>query len=151
MKAYRRRILVAGVAGLCLAASATAWAAWSGHRSAAVPQPQNRVMPVAPTRVAGVTPLPGQPLNLQHMSVSLSNHVYYQNRVVVVTFHDISPDVYSPYVITPETFAADLDAFHEHFNVITNQQFIDFLDGRGTVPPNAILLTFDDGYRNMYT
>src|SRR5579875_1953967 len=27
---------------------------------------------------------------------------YYTNRVVIVTFHDISPNVYSPWVITPE-------------------------------------------------
>ncbi|KPV43970.1 polysaccharide deacetylase family protein [Alicyclobacillus ferrooxydans] len=92
-----------------------------------------------------------QPLDLHHMNVDTSNRIYYTNKVVVVTFHDISPDVYSKFVITPQVFSADLDAFHQHFNVITNQQFISFLNGQGSVPPNAVLITLDDGYRDMYT
>ncbi|MCL6454177.1 MAG: polysaccharide deacetylase family protein [Alicyclobacillus sp.] len=92
-----------------------------------------------------------QPLDMHHLNVDLSHQVYYRNKVVVVTFHDISPRVYSSFVITPQQFDADLNAIHEHFNVITNQQFINFLDHRGSVPPNAVLLTFDDGYRDMYT
>lgn len=77
--------------------------------------------------------------------------VYYQNRVVVVTFHDISPSFRSRYTITPEQFEADLDAMeHAHLNVITNRQFIAFLQHRAHIPDNAVLLTFDDGYTDMY-
>jgi len=90
--------------------------------------------------------------NSSHSNVIQTNPVYYKNKVVIVTFHDISPNVYSPYVISPTTFVADLNAFRQHhLNVITNQEFINFFNRRGSVPPNAILLTFDDGYRNMYT
>lgn len=75
----------------------------------------------------------------------------YQGRVVIVTFHDISPTIYSSYVITPSRFSADLSAISSHFHVITNQQFVDFLNHRESIPTNAVLLTFDDGYRDMYT
>ncbi len=81
-----------------------------------------------------------------------ADKVYYQNKVVVVTYHDISPNVYSRFVITPQTFSSHLDAFVKmHFHIITAQQFTDFLSHRGSVPANAVLLTFDDGYQNMYT
>lgn len=74
----------------------------------------------------------------------------YQNKVVIVTFHDISPKVYSPYVITPNQFSADLAIIGRHFHVITNTEFINFLDHKRSVPTNAVLLTFDDGYQGMY-
>ena len=91
---------------------------------------------------------PGDP---SHIS-GLDSTIYYRNKVVVLTYHDISPNVYSPFVMTPKAFAAQLDAFQKrNFHVITNIEFIRFINGQGSVPPNAILLTFDDGYRNMYT
>ncbi|MCL6636465.1 MAG: polysaccharide deacetylase family protein [Alicyclobacillus sp.] len=78
--------------------------------------------------------------------------VYYQNRVVVLTFHDISPTFKSHWTMTPEQFTADLDALQKaHFNVISNDQFVRFLRHQGRVPDNAVLLTFDDGYEDMYT
>ncbi|MCL6594401.1 MAG: polysaccharide deacetylase family protein, partial [Alicyclobacillus sp.] len=78
--------------------------------------------------------------------------VYYQNRVVVLTFHDISATFKSHWTMTPEQFTADLDALQNaHFNVITNDQFVRFLHHQGHVPDNAVLLTFDDGYEDMYT
>src|SRR5579875_3069416 len=89
--------------------------------------------------------------NISSTLDAIPNKIYYRNKVVIVTFHDISPDVYSPYVVSPAQFSADLDVLQARFHVITNQQFIDFLNHRGTVPPNAVLLTFDDGYRDMYT
>ncbi len=75
----------------------------------------------------------------------------YTNKVVIVTFHDIAPQSYSKFVITPDQFSADLDMLARYFHVITNTQFVNFLGHRGVVPPNAVLLTFDDGYRGMYT
>jgi peptidoglycan/xylan/chitin deacetylase (PgdA/CDA1 family) len=80
-----------------------------------------------------------------------TDKVYYRNKVVVVTYHDVSPDVYSRFVITPQAFSSQLDEFSEkHFHVITDKQFADFLHRRGQIPPNAVLLTFDDGYQTMY-
>ena len=80
------------------------------------------------------------------------NSVYYTNRVMVVSFHDMSLHLKSPWNMSPGLFAEDLQALQDHqFHVITNQQFINWLDHRGTVPDNAVLLTLDDGYQSMYT
>jgi peptidoglycan/xylan/chitin deacetylase (PgdA/CDA1 family) len=80
-----------------------------------------------------------------------ASQLAYSNKVVIVTFHDISPRVYSPYVITPEEFSADMATIGQNFHVISNPQFIDFMNHRGSVPQNAVLLTFDDGYQGMYS
>lgn len=77
--------------------------------------------------------------------------VYYSNRVVIETFHNISTTWNSQYTITPDLFSADLDKLQQaHFHVITNAQFLHFMNHTGTVPPNAVLLTFDDGYQDTY-
>lgn len=78
--------------------------------------------------------------------------IYYKNRVVVVTFHDMTTSHASHWSMTPSAFQADLDALESNgFHVISNRQFIGWLQHRNSVPPNAVLLTFDDGYQSMYT
>lgn len=84
--------------------------------------------------------------------VNLKQDVYYTNRVMVISFHDMSLHLKSIYNMSPTTFAADLQALRQyHFNVISNDQFIGWMQHRNSVPANAVLLTFDDGYQSMYT
>jgi len=75
---------------------------------------------------------------------------HYNNRVAVLEYHHIDP-VASDYTITPQMFKDHLEALKKnHYQVIPMKQFIDFLNGKGTVPPNAVVLTFDDGYESFY-
>lgn len=53
--------------------------------------------------------------------------------------------------ITPADFAAQLALFRQDgYHVITLARFEAFVSGRASVPPNALLLTFDNGYASMY-
>ncbi|MCF8565402.1 polysaccharide deacetylase family protein [Alicyclobacillus tolerans] len=84
--------------------------------------------------------------------VNLHQNIYYTDRVVIVSFHDMSLHLNSMFNMSPATFAQDLQILQQyHFNVISNQQYIDWTQHRSPIPPNAVLLTFDDGYRSMYT
>jgi len=75
---------------------------------------------------------------------------HYSNRVAVLEYHHIDPNA-SDYTITPETFKSHLEALKaNHYNVISMKEFVDFLDGKSTVPPDAVVLTFDDGYESFY-
>ncbi|MEC0144641.1 polysaccharide deacetylase family protein [Paenibacillus alginolyticus] len=75
---------------------------------------------------------------------------HFSNRVAVLEYHHIDPNA-SDYTITPETFRNHLAALKaNHYNVISMQQFIDFLNGKHSVPPDAVVLTFDDGYESFY-
>jgi len=77
--------------------------------------------------------------------------VYYSDEIVVLMYHDISTTKKPGDVITPRTFAAELALFRKDgFHLIRDQQLAAFLSGKGTVPPNAVLITFDNGYESFY-
>lgn len=50
-----------------------------------------------------------------------------------------------------ELFRKQMEFFKENFTVVKMEQVIEAVDGRITVPDDAILLTFDDGYVDNYT
>jgi biofilm PGA synthesis lipoprotein PgaB len=75
---------------------------------------------------------------------------HYSNRVAVLEYHHIDPRA-SDYTLTPETFEKHLELLQaNHYHVISMQEFIGFLQGRLSVPPDAVVITFDDGYESFY-
>ena len=75
---------------------------------------------------------------------------FYRDRVAVLIYHHIAQeDGYS--TITPARFEEHLDTLLSRgYNVITLTEFRAFLRGEAEVPPNAVLITFDDGYESFY-
>jgi biofilm PGA synthesis lipoprotein PgaB len=79
-----------------------------------------------------------------------SGKIHFKNQVAVLEYHDINPNE-SAYSISPEHFQQHLQALKSnHYNVISMDEFIEFLNGSKTVPPNAVVITFDDGYESFY-
>ena len=55
------------------------------------------------------------------------------------------------YNVTPDELAAQLDYLKENgYTTITMLDFIEAKNGRFTMPPKPIMLTFDDGYEDNY-
>jgi peptidoglycan/xylan/chitin deacetylase (PgdA/CDA1 family) len=52
--------------------------------------------------------------------------------------------------LPPVLFERQLDWLQEHYTVVTPTRFEQALDGEATLPPNAALLTFDDGFVDHY-
>lgn len=50
-----------------------------------------------------------------------------------------------------DLFRKQLEYFEENFNVLSMEEVIDAVKGNDTLPDNAVLLTFDDGYIDNYT
>lgn len=79
--------------------------------------------------------------------------------VRVVCYHRVLPrgtdDAVSPLqrrrgtVVDLEVFEQHLDAFHRQCSPIGLGEYLDWLDGRVDLPANALLVTFDDGYRDF--
>ncbi len=73
--------------------------------------------------------------------------------LTVLTYHHVAdPDetyAFDPDVAdaTPEQFARQMEVVARHFTAIGIDQLCDALDG-GRLPPNPVLITFDDGYRS---
>lgn len=75
----------------------------------------------------------------------------YKDQVMVLMYHNIDPFFKSGATITPQLFHDQLEKIKEnHFNVISMKEFEEFAKGNGDVPPNALLITFDDGYESFY-
>ncbi|SHJ56722.1 polysaccharide deacetylase family protein [Desulfofundulus thermosubterraneus] len=92
------------------------------------------------------------PLFFPTHSSTVSFHPGYQNRVAVLMYHHISNTDRGPAVITPRLFRAHLDILQkEGYHVISTERLARFLSGKDTIPPKAVVITFDDGYESFYT
>ncbi len=100
---------------------------------------------------AGPAPSPGPSRRTAvAVAAAATGPVHYRNRVVVLMFHNLGANPQGD-TVAPATFAADLAALKaDGFNAVGAARFASFLRGRGTVPPNAYLITFDDGYEGVY-
>ena len=91
-------------------------------------------------------------LHSAQFAADLKQNIYYTNQVLVISFHDMSSHLNSLFNMSPVLFSEDLQALNQyHFHVISNEQYTKWLNHQSRVPNNAVLLTFDDGYRSMYT
>lgn len=80
-----------------------------------------------------------------------AGRVYYRGKVVVLMYHNISPTYHGRGAITPETFAAEIAALvRSGHPIIPVQELVAFLHKKDEVPPNAVVITFDDGYEGVY-
>lgn len=108
----------------------------TAHGHVALPQSQEHVreVPKAPVAKAAVAPA----------------RVYYRNMVVVLMYHGLGPKAHGDYV-TPGMFSGEMAALQKAgFSFVSLSQVAAFLQG-GSLPPNAVALTFDDGLESVYT
>lgn len=76
---------------------------------------------------------------------------WYNDQVLVLTYHHISDDFSSEYTLSPAQFSQHMQFLKEnHFQPISLETFRMFLKHRAPVPENAVLITFDDGYESFY-
>lgn len=73
------------------------------------------------------------------------------SRLSVLIFHRIlpEPDPLLPFEITAKQFTAEINALARHFTILPLHEGLERLRN-DTLPPYAICLTFDDGYRDNY-
>ncbi|MCL6635236.1 MAG: polysaccharide deacetylase family protein [Peptococcaceae bacterium] len=71
--------------------------------------------------------------------------------VAVLLFHAVDHGSGNPNAIRLEDLEATFQALRDYgYHPISLEQFHAFIDGRAAAPPRAVLLTFDDGYRDVY-
>lgn len=76
--------------------------------------------------------------------------IHYKNKVLVLMYHHID-EKESGITISPKKFKQHIQALLDnHYNIIPMERFIQFLKSESLVPPNAVVITFDDGYESFY-
>ncbi|MEC0094366.1 polysaccharide deacetylase family protein [Paenibacillus macquariensis] len=79
------------------------------------------------------------------------NGNYYKDRVLVLMYHDLSPEPKDPGTLSVANFEKQLELMRDNnFHWISMSQYTDFILHSSPVPDNAVLLTFDDGYESFY-
>lgn len=91
-----------------------------------------------------------KPIQIKTMRGTTGYSIYYRDKVVVLMFHDIDPVSKGGDIITPQKFSQELDGLMARgMHFISLEQFRQYMAG-GSVPDNAALVTFDDGYESFY-
>lgn len=83
----------------------------------------------------------------------LPKGIYYRDNVVVLMYHHLSekPMPQFPWILSVDRFEDQMKLLKEEgFHVITMEQYRAFMLNNGSIPDNAVLLTFDDGYESFY-
>lgn len=90
--------------------------------------------------------------DLGDSSADPTEAIWYKDAVVIWTYHHVEDVVDTNDNITSTLFREHMDYINrQNYHPISLAEYIDFLEGKAPVPPNAILITFDDGYESYYT
>lgn len=78
--------------------------------------------------------------------------------LAVVTYHGVAPQGYDAVdaaldgnLVTADTLRQQLRFLRAHYNVVPPEDVLAWREGRGELPPRAVLLTCDDGLLNCLT
>lgn len=78
-----------------------------------------------------------------------------RDRVMILCYHGISDEPRqlrdpSGIHVAPSIFTRHIAYLTRHYNVVSLQSYLDSRTGGRSLPPNSVVLTFDDGYRNFF-
>jgi peptidoglycan/xylan/chitin deacetylase (PgdA/CDA1 family) len=71
-------------------------------------------------------------------------------RVRALVYHRIRVAPRDPFSVSPAAFEAQMAWLAQHGLAVSLDAVADFLAGRASVPPGAVLVTIDDGFRDAY-
>ena len=87
--------------------------------------------------------------SLTNSSAYASENDIKQHSTVILMYHHVSSDTPPSTSISPENFKAHIEYVSANFNVISLAEAINAFKNKKTLPPNTLVITFDDGYRNI--
>ena len=71
--------------------------------------------------------------------------------VPMLAYHMISDDEEEPYGISAEDFEKQMRYLTDKgYTAVSVKEFLDAREGKGKLPPKAVIITFDDGYADNY-
>lgn len=84
-------------------------------------------------------------------AINAMNTMEQKVRIPIVMYHQVKYTNLGKDVISPYEFESDLKYYKDkNYNTITMTQLIDYVYNDVELPPNPIILSFDDGYLSTY-
>jgi peptidoglycan/xylan/chitin deacetylase (PgdA/CDA1 family) len=80
----------------------------------------------------------------------LSINTWGKDNAVVLLFHQVSNTTPKATSVSPVTFRKQMQYLSEHHTVLSLKEVIEALQNRQPLPDKAVVITFDDGYNNIY-
>jgi peptidoglycan/xylan/chitin deacetylase (PgdA/CDA1 family) len=111
-------------------------------------QPSPEATPVVipptltPTASPAPTPIPSVP----------AKYVHYRDKVIVLMYHHIAEsEANEDVTITPAKFESHLKVLKDQkYQIISIEDYVHYIKDNKAIPPNAVVITFDDGYESYY-
>lgn len=69
----------------------------------------------------------------------------------ILLYHHVADDTPRSTSVTPDVFAKHLAYIDKHHTVVPLKAAVDAITNGGSLPDNAVVITFDDGYDNILT
>jgi peptidoglycan/xylan/chitin deacetylase (PgdA/CDA1 family) len=69
----------------------------------------------------------------------------------ILVYHSISEDPLNPFSVSPGDFEAQVRFLVQHFNVIPLAELAACLNEGREIPPDSVVITLDDGFKDNYT
>jgi len=80
----------------------------------------------------------------------LSINTWAKDNAVILLYHHISHTTPKATSVSPVTFRQHMQYLAEHHQVLPLKEVIEALQNRQPLPDKAVVITFDDGYENIY-
>lgn len=80
----------------------------------------------------------------------LSINTWAKDNAVVLLYHHVSTSTPNVTSVSPDTFRQHMQYLADHHKVLPLKQVIEALQNKQPLPDKAVVITFDDGYDNIY-
>ena len=82
--------------------------------------------------------------------VLLSINTWAKDNAVILLYHHVSNSTPNVTSVSPDTFREHMQYLAEHHKVLPLKQVIEALQNKQPLPDKTVVITFDDGYGNIY-
>ncbi|MDU0353251.1 polysaccharide deacetylase family protein [Paraglaciecola aquimarina] len=82
--------------------------------------------------------------------LTLSTNSLAQDNAVILVYHHVSTETPSSTSVSPEVFAEHMQYLADNYQVLPLKTVITKLQQKQPLPDKSVVITFDDGYKNIY-